>query len=88
MIFLAGLIAVAILAVFISAIPISYEVEAQSNPERFGDKRFGFTNIWAVALGIGVARDEATQALRRAVLMRLGIAAVLFAFLIVSFINR
>lgn len=74
---LAGLVAI---IVFISAIPHSYAVEARSNPAK-DKRRFGYTNIWAVALNIGVARDEETQEHRRAVLKRLAIVASLLAVL-------
>lgn len=74
---LAGLVAI---IVFISALPHSYAVEARSNPAR-DKRRIGYTNIWAVALNIGVARDEETQGHRRAVLKRLAIVASLLAVL-------
>lgn len=75
---LAGLFGLLALGAFISAIPISYRVEARSNPARFGGRRTGFTNIWAVVFNIGVARDEETQSMRRKVLIRLAFVAVLF----------
>ena len=51
----------------------SYRIEARSNPQRYGKRRFGYTNIWAVALNIGVAEDAETQAMRRKVLVRLAV---------------
>lgn len=76
---LGGLFGIAAIVILITAIPHSYAVEARSNPERFGKKRFGYTNIWAVALNIGIAKDAETQALRRKVTARLAIIAALFA---------
>lgn len=79
-IILGGLAGLAAIIVFISALPHSYAVEARSDPAK-ARRRFGYTNIWAVALNIGVARDEETQAHRRAVLKKLAIVAGLLAFL-------
>lgn len=76
--FLGGIFGVAAIAVFISGILMSYRIEARSNPARFGRRRLGYTNIFAVALNIGVAGDEETQALRRKLLKRLGLVALLF----------
>ena len=77
---LGGLTGLAGLVVFITAIPISYAIEARSDPGKAG-RKFGYTNIWAVALNIGVARDGETQALRRKLLKRLAVVAVLFVVL-------
>ncbi len=70
----------AIIAVLISAIRHSYAVEARSSPGK-ADRRFGYTNLFAVALNVGVARDAETQALRAKVLMRLAAIGALFAAL-------
>ncbi|MCB1461089.1 MAG: hypothetical protein KDJ90_01360 [Nitratireductor sp.] len=77
--FLGGIFGIAAIAVFISGILISYRIEARSNPARFGRRRLGYTNIFAVALNIGVAGDEETQALRGKLLQRLVVVALLFA---------
>lgn len=82
MIALSGLIGVSIIAVFISAIRLSYAVEARSKPKSSGSGLPGYTNIWGVALNFGVARDEETQALRRRVNQRLAIIAGLFLLMI------
>ena len=76
---LEGLLGIAAIAVLISAIPISYRIEARSNPARFGGRRLGYTNIFGVAFNLGVARDDETQALRRKLLIRLALIALLFA---------
>ena len=81
---LGGFLGTAILVLFISILPISYRVEARSNPEKYGGRRYGYTNIWAVALNIGVARDRETQALRRKLLMRLAIIAGLFVVMSIA----
>ncbi len=86
---LGGLFGVFALVAFVSAIRISYRIEARSNPERFGGRRMGYTNIWAVALNMGVAKDEETQSMRRKLLTRLAIVAVLFACMaLVATVNR
>ncbi len=76
-----GVIAFAALALFISAIPLSYRVEARSNPARYGNRRFGYTNIWFVMANIGVARDAETQGLRRTVTWRV-LAAICLTLLL------
>jgi len=83
MAYVGGLLGLAALMVFISAIPHSYKVEARSNPERFGSRKFGYTNIWAVALNFGVARDETTQLMRKKVVAKLLIALGLFVLMAV-----
>ncbi|PHP68034.1 hypothetical protein CSC94_05045 [Zhengella mangrovi] len=82
---ISGIVGLAAIIVFMSAIRHSYAVEARSDPRKAG-RRFGYTNIWAVALNIGVAGDEETQSLRRAVLVRLGAVAALFAVLILGLV--
>ena len=77
---LGGLAGLAAIIVFISALRHSYAVEARSDPAK-AHRRFGYTNIWAVALNIGVARDDDTQAHRRAVLKRMAFVAGMFAIL-------
>ena len=79
-IILGGLAGLAAIIAFISALPHSYAVEARSNPAK-ARRGFGYTNIWAVMLNIGVARDDETQAHRRAVLKRMAIVAGMLAIL-------
>ncbi len=76
---LGGIVGLAILAVFTTAIPISYAIEARSGKHEPG--RLRRTNIWAVAMNAGIAQDEETQVLRRKLLTRLGIVALLFVVL-------
>lgn len=78
-----GLLGLIGLIFFISAIPYSYQIEARSNPERFGGRRRGYTNIWAVIVNYRVAKDEETQALRKKVLIRMAIVLVCMAGLAV-----
>jgi hypothetical protein len=85
---LGGLFGLAAVVALISAIPLSYRIEARSNPQRYGKRRFGYTNIWAVALNIGVASDAETQAMRRKLLVRLGIVALMFAGLAAIAVSR
>ncbi len=73
-----GLLAI---VVFISAIPHSCTAEARSDPQRFGKKRFGYTNIWAVALNIGISSDPEIQELRGKVVVRLIIVMALFVLM-------
>lgn len=80
---LGGLFGLGAILALISAIPISYRIEARSHPGRLRKWRFGYTDIWSVALNVGVARDPVTQALRRKMLLRLAIVAVMFAGLAV-----
>lgn len=82
MIALSGLIGVSIIAVFISAIRLSYAVETRSKPEGGGFGLPRYTNIWGVALNMGVAGDEETQALRRRVNQRLAVIAGLFVLMV------
>ena len=82
MIAMNGLIGVSIIAVFISAIRLSYAAEARSKPESSGSGLPRNTNIWGVALNMGVARDEETQVLRRKVNLRLAVIAGLFLLMI------
>ncbi len=77
---LGGIPGVAIIALLLSAIRHSYAVEARSDPEK-ASRSFGYTNLVAVALNAGVARDAETQALRAKVLMRLAVIGALFAAL-------
>jgi hypothetical protein len=76
---LSGIIGLAIIAVFVTASRLSYAIEVRSGRHESG--RLRRTNIWAVAMNIGIARDEETQALRRKLLTRLGIVALLFVVL-------
>lgn len=82
MIALSGLFGVSIIAFFISAIRLSYAVEARSKPEGSGSSLPRYTNIWGVALNMGVARDEETQALWRMVNQRLAVIAGLFVLMV------
>ena len=77
---LGGLAGLAAIVVFISALPHSYAVEARSDPSK-ARRRLGYTNIWAVMLNIGIARDQETQAHRREVLKRMAFVAGMFAIL-------
>jgi hypothetical protein len=79
---LGGMLGLIALLALVSAIPISYRIEARSNPSRFGRRRFGYTNIWAVALNLGVARDAETQLMRRKILVRLALVALMLAGMI------
>ena len=77
---LGGIIGFAAIAVFISAIRISYAIEARSDPRK-AMARFGYTNIFGVALNWRVARDRETQAMRWRLLKHLAIIALLFMLL-------
>lgn len=77
---LGGMIGFAAIAVLLSAIRLSYAIEARSDPRK-ATRSFGYTNIWGVALNWRVARDPETQALRRSLLVHLGIIALMFAML-------
>lgn len=75
---LGGILGAAIMAVFLSAIRLSYAIEARSDPVKAA-RSIGYTNMFAVAFNAGVARDAETQALRAKVLMRLAVIGALFA---------
>ena len=77
---LGGIIGFAAIAVFISAIRISYAIEARSDPRK-AMARFGYTNIFGVALNWRVARDRETQAMRRRLLKQLAVIALLFVLM-------
>ena len=81
---LASLTGPAIIVVFILAIRLSYAIEARSDPMK-AKRSFGYTNIWGVALNMGVARDAETQALRKRLLLHLAGIALLFIAMAVSY---
>jgi len=86
---LSGLFGFGAIAFLIAAIPLSYRIEARSKPRRKVLGLPGYTNIWAVALNIGVARDPETQTLRRRMLIRMaGVAAMMAGLVIVSLMAR
>jgi hypothetical protein len=78
---LAGLFGTLAIVALISAIPLSYEVEKRSGAGDAPWWRRGKTNVLAVALNIGVARDEETQKLRRKVAWRMLLVAAFMAML-------
>ena len=77
---LGGIIGFAAIAVFIAAIRLSYAIEARSDPKK-AMARFGYTNIFGVALNWRVARYAETQAMRWRLLKHLAVMAVLFVLL-------
>jgi hypothetical protein len=82
-ILVSGVLGIIIITVMISALRLSYAVEARSDPRK-AKRLFGYTNVMAVALNIGVAKDTETQALRSKILKHLAVIAILFAVMAVS----
>lgn len=67
-----GVWAVGVLLALIRVIRMTYAIEARSGrrPLKYGLP--GYANVIPVALNLGVARDEETQAMRRRMNRRLG----------------
>lgn len=72
---LGGILGLVGLIAFVSALPLSYQIEARSDPQRKRYRKMGYTNIWAVIINYKVARDHQTQALRRKLLVRMALVA-------------
>jgi len=75
----AGLWGAANIALLISAARLCYRIEAHSGRRPLKGGLPGYANVIPVALNLGVAGDEETQALRRRMNGRLAAIIVLFA---------
>ncbi len=68
---ISGIWAVGVVLALIRATRMTYAIEARSGRPLLRNGLPGYANVIPVALNIGVAKDEETQAMRRALVRRL-----------------
>ena len=78
--------ALAAIGLFISVTRLCYRIEARSNGDNEGQTSAlpRFANVPRVVINYHIARDAETQAMRKTLLIRLGIILAIFAVLAIA----